>query len=120
MAPGPESTAPLAFSSRALSPMTHTAHTKLGQRNPKHGSKHALRHPKTLPTEQKALSNGATHRHSDTGAACEDGDEGGPPGTGLIGQDCLDISILGRKTPEDTQHSDLKPTLSGRKNTAAI
>lgn len=120
MAPGPEATTLLAFSSRALSLMTYTSHTRLGQGTPKHGSKHALRHPNTLRTERKALSTGATHRHRAKGAACEDGEEGGPQVSGLIGQDCLDIPTLGRKMPEDTQHSDLQPTLWGRKNTAVI
>lgn len=120
MAQGPESTTPLAFSSRALSPMTYTSHARLGQWTPKHWSKHAFRHPKTLPTEHKALSTGATHRHSAKGAACEDGGERGPQGSGLIGQNCLDTPTLGRKMPEDTQHSDLKLTLWGSKNTAVI
>lgn len=75
MAPGPESTTPLAFSSRAIG-MTYTSHTRLGQGTPGHRSRHAFRHPNTLPTECKALSTGATHRHSAKAAACE-GEDGG-------------------------------------------
>lgn len=123
MAPGPEATAPLAFSSRALSALTYTSHTRLCQATPRHRSKHAFRHLETLPTELKALSIGATHGHRATGAAFEDGENGGPQGGGVIGQVCLDIPTLGREMPEDTQHTDPKPKThrdSGGKSTAGI
>lgn len=43
------------------------------------------------------------------GAACEDGEDGGSQGRGVIGQDCLAVPPLGRKRPKYTQHTDLRP-----------